>query len=213
MKGSYSTTYTPADSLVKLVQALGYLLSLDDNKKMHRVKLIKLLWVADRFHIRKYGRTVSESEYCAMFHGSVCSLALDIAQLSHGGFGLSDDDIGYISEYFTSDERFTAMSKNPGEDYLSETDKEMLSKAYHTFSDADGFDLADRISHKYPEWVQYEPYFNSGKRSSRPIDEIKFFDNPEKDCYFEEDKEILDGAREIFLEKRKLADSIQTDLQ
>ena len=56
-------TYTPAGSLVKLVQALGYLLSLDDNKKMNRVKLIKLLWAADRFHMRRYGRTVSESRY------------------------------------------------------------------------------------------------------------------------------------------------------
>ncbi len=210
MKGSYSTTYTPADSLVKLVQALGYLLSLDDNKKMHRVKLIKLLWVADRFHIRKYGRTVSESEYCAMFHGPVCSLALDIAQLSHGGFGLSDDDIGYISEYFTSDERFTAMSKNPGEDYLSETDKEMMRKAYQVFNSAEDFNLADQISHKYPEWLQYKSYFDGGERSSQPIDEAKFFENPVGDDYFEEDRDVLDAAREVFIEQREIADSINT---
>ena len=145
MKGSYSTTYTPADSLVKLVQALGYLLSLDDNKKMHRVKLIKLLWVADRFHMRRYGRTVSESRYYAMPHGPVCSLALDIAQLNRD-FALDDDDISYISEFFTTDGYSTAMSKNPGEDYLSETDKEMMRKAYQVFNSAEDFDLADQIS-------------------------------------------------------------------
>lgn len=202
-------TYTPAGSLVKLVQALGYLLSLDDNKKMNRVKLIKLLWAADRFHMRRYGRTVSESRYYAMPHGPVCSLALDIAQLNRD-FALDDDDISYISEFFTADGYSTAMSKNPGDDYLSETDKEMMRKAYQVFNSAEDFDLADQVSHKYPEWLQYKSYFDGGERSSQPIDEAKFFENPDRDDYFEEDKDVLDAAREVFIEQREIVDSIST---
>jgi len=71
-----------SDKIIVVVQALGYLLSLDDNHKMNRVKLIKLLWAADRFHLRKYGRSVTETDYVAMYHGPVSSLALDIANQS-----------------------------------------------------------------------------------------------------------------------------------
>ncbi|MBQ9180774.1 SocA family protein [Candidatus Saccharibacteria bacterium] len=79
-------------NVIKVSQALGFLLSLDDNHKMDRVKLIKLLWAADRLHLRKYGRTISESDYYAMAHGPVCSLALDIAQMDKDGIVLSDVD-------------------------------------------------------------------------------------------------------------------------
>ena len=102
------------------------------------------------------------------------------------------------------------MSKNPGEDYLSETDKEMMRKAYQVFNSAEDFNLADQISHKYPEWLQYKSYFDGGEHSSQPIDEAKFFENPVGDDYFEEDKDVLDAAREVFIEQREIADSIST---
>lgn len=196
----------PAYSVVKVTQALAYLLSLDDNKKMERVKLIKLLWAADRMHIRRYGRTISESSYYAMYHGPVCSLALDIAQNSK--YSLSDDDVKYIDYFFTSDSVDTAMSKNPGDDYLSNSDKEVLKQAFDTFSTMKTFELADRISHNYPEWKKFEPVFVAGNRSSHLIDKEDFFKNPDSDNLFEDDNDTLNAAHEAFQERRLALDAI-----
>ena len=189
-------------NVVKIAQALGFLLALDDNHKMERVKLIKLLWAADRFHLRKYGRTISDADdYYAMVHGPVCSLALDIAQMNKDKNALSDQDIAFLEEHFTANDIETSMQKEVGDDYLSETDKEALRKAWETFKDKDAFDLADNISHLYPEWSKHSEYFrkNSGRR---PIDVIDFFDNPDEDEYFAEDEESIDAAKQYYLENK-----------
>ena len=81
--------------ITKTTQILRYLLSFDDNGKMNRTKLIKLLWAADRYHVRHYGRLVSEGNYVAMRFGPVASLALDVAQVKND-FAFDKDDIEYI---------------------------------------------------------------------------------------------------------------------
>ena len=60
-----------SNEVVKITQSLGFLLSLDDNHRMNKLKLVKLIWAADRYHLRKYGRTVTDSEYFALPHGPV----------------------------------------------------------------------------------------------------------------------------------------------
>ena len=87
-----------SSDIVKMTQILRYMLSFDDNGKMNRTKLIKLLWAADRYHMRHYGRLVSDSNYVAMKFGPVSSLALDIAQVKND-FALDKDDIEYIEYY------------------------------------------------------------------------------------------------------------------
>ena len=191
-----------SSNVVKIAQALGFLLALDENHKMNKVKLVKLLWEADRLHIRKYGRMISDADdYYAMTHGPVCSLALDIAQMSKDRIAFSDDDIEYLEDYFTSDDRDTSMQKEVGDNYLSDTDKEALTKAWELFKDKEAFDLADNISHKYPEWARYADYFkNNGGR--KHIFTEDFFENPENDEYFKEDRESLEAAREYYLENQ-----------
>lgn len=184
-------------NVIKISQALGFLLSLDDNHKMDRVKLIKLLWAADRLHLRRYGRTISESDYYAMAHGPVCSLALDIAQMDKDGIALSNADKDYLEEYFTSDDRSTSMQKDIGDSYLSDSDKAMLKEAWEKFKNIETFELSDDISHRYPEWSKFRKYFetNGGRKN---IDLEDFFENPDDDEYFVEDEDRLEAARGIY---------------
>lgn len=189
-------------NVIKVSQALGFLLSLDDNHKMDRVKLIKLLWAADRLHLRRYGRTISESDYYAMAHGPVCSLALDIAQMDKDGIVLSDADKEYLEEYFTSDDRSTSMQKDVGDGYLSESDKAMLKEAWEKFKDIETFELSDDISHRYPEWSKFRKFFetNGGRKN---IDLEDFFKNPDNDEYFAEDEDRLEAARGIYEDNKE----------
>ena len=186
------------EKIIRITQALGFLLSLDENHKMNRLMLIKLLWVADRLHIRRYGHTITNlNDYYAMPHGPVCSLALDIAQIND--IALSQDDIDYLNEFFTADSKDTSMQKNPGDDHLSETEKSSLEKAWQMFKDEDPFDLADKISHKYPEWAKYGT--TSGRQKINMQD---FFENPKDDPYFNEDPEILSAAQAAFDENQQI---------
>ena len=112
--------------ITKTTQILRYLLSFDDNGKMNRTKLIKLLWAADRYHVRHYGRLISEGNYVAMRFGPVASLALDVAQVKND-FAFDKDDIEYIGYYLSADEKDTmATAAKIADDHLSETDKEAL---------------------------------------------------------------------------------------
>lgn len=193
----------PNDQVVKVTQAFGFLLSKDSNHKMPRIKLVKLLWAADRYHIRNYGRTVSGVEYFAFKHGPVASIALAIAR-QNSDYELTENDISYVEQFFTSDRINTAMSASPGEDYLSDTDKEALEFACDKFGDLDRFELADNISHRYPEWACFSKYFEDGNVSPKTIDNEKFFENPDGDDDFTENEERLAAAKEIYEENLEI---------
>ncbi len=202
-----------SNEVIKIVQALGVILDGDSNHKMNRVKLIKLLWVADRYHIRKYGRTLTETNYVAMEHGPVNSLALDIARMVSDG-QLSESDVEFVSTYFTPNGAYTAMNLKPDTNYLSETDQEALEFALCNFKDFDEFDLADNFSHKFPEWKRYEAYYAGGNKSSRPIDEYDFFKNPPQteDDPFALSDEDISASKYIYEENSKFKESlIRTD--
>lgn len=195
----------PSADVIKVTQAIGFLLDLDSNHKMNRVKLMKLLWAADRLHIRRFGRTITECDYYALPHGPVCSLALNIAQINKDW--LTESDIEYISEYFTEDGENTAMNKKPEEDYLSETDKQALVDAWELFKGKKDFALADNISHQYPEWLKHRASFEQS-RCRRPINQEDFFENPSNDKYFVEDSSQLEAARAIYNEQKKAQEEL-----
>ena len=193
-----------SQDIVRVAQALGFLLSQTKDCRMDRVKLIKLLWAADRIHLRRYGRTITDlNDYFAMRHGPVCSLALDIAGNNNSyDLGLSSADSDYINDHFSADEKSTRLSKDPGQDRLSETDKEALREAWDKFKNIDRFALADNISHQYPEWQKHAVAIANG-RLREDIDMADFFQNPQQspDPYFAENEDQLKAAHELYLER------------
>lgn len=189
-----------SDEVVKVTQSLGFLLSLDENRRMNKVKLVKLVWAADRYHLRKYGRTVTDTEYYAMPHGPVSSLALDV--IDGDEVALYPEDISYIADFITSmqeNQNDIVLYNNTADDYLSETDKEALQFAWNTFGDKEPFELADNITHQYPEWSRFREHFEvNNERSRKPIDLDDFFKNPNEDKYFETDTTVLTASKEIY---------------
>jgi uncharacterized phage-associated protein len=189
-----------SNEVVKITQSLGFLLSLDDNHRMNKLKLVKLIWAADRYHLRKYGRTVTDSEYFALPHGPVSSLTLDV--LDNDEVALYAEDISFISEHITpweSDKNQIVLYNETEDDYLSETDKEALKFAWDTFGDKDPFELADNITHQYPEWSKFREHFDvNNERSRQSIDLNDFFENPSEDAFFATDDSILAASKELY---------------
>ena len=193
-----------SNEVVKITQSLGFLLSLDDNHRMNKLKLVKLIWAADRYHLRKYGRTVTDSEYFALPHGPVSSLTLDV--IDNDEVALYAEDISFISEHITpweSDKNQIVLYNETEDDYLSETDKEALKFAWDTFGDKDPFELADNITHQYPEWSKFREHFDvNNERSRQSIDLNDFFENPSEDAFFDTDDSILAASKELYEQNR-----------
>lgn len=189
-----------SNEVVKITQSLGFLLSLDDNHRMNKLKLVKLIWAADRYHLRKYGRTVTDSEYFALPHGPVSSLTLDV--IDNDEVALYAEDISFISEHITpweSDKNQIVLYNETEDDYLSETDKEALKFAWDTFGDKDPFELADNITHQYPEWSKFREHFDvNNERSRQSINLNDFFENPSEDAFFATDDSILAASKELY---------------
>ena len=198
---------TISGEIIKITQSLGLLLSLDDNRLMNKVKLVKLIWAADRYHLRKYGRTVTDTEYYAMPHGPVSSLTLDV--IDNDEVALYAEDIEFIANHITpwkEDINEVVLYNDTENDYLSETDLEALNFAWSTFGDKEPFDLADNITHQYPEWSKFREHFDvNNERSRKLIDLDDFFENPSEDQYFVLDTNVLTASQEIY--KQNSADA------
>ena len=193
--------------VVKMSQIIGYIFKVSKIPKINRVKLIKLIWAADRYHIRKYGRLVSGDTYYAMTHGPVSSLALDIAQLTEWKF--NDDEYAFLEKLFNSDKKDTWIEGGVSidDDYLSETDKEAIEFSWSTFGKFDNFYLADKISHRYPEWKRLEDHFvDTSKPTTRVvINNEDFFENPDNDEFFNIiDEDHLAASKEYYRDQEAI---------
>ena len=63
----------------KATQALNFL-ARQSGGRINKLKALKLMFFADRYHLRKFGRPVSECAYYAMTHGPVASEAKQVAE-------------------------------------------------------------------------------------------------------------------------------------
>jgi uncharacterized phage-associated protein len=146
----------------KAVQALNYFAQMNGGT-LNKMKAIKLIWLSDRLHLRKYGRTITGDIYFALPHGPVPSVTKDI--LSLNSFTLSEDEFKYIDEYLSVVEKYDYSSnKSPYLKVFSKTDVSSIEEIFRYYGKYDHFALRD-ISHKFPEWKVWENKL--GKTNSR----------------------------------------------
>ena len=186
----------------KITQLLNFFIRKNGNSRINKLKAIKLIWAADRYHIRKYGRLVSNDEYCALPFGPVASLAKDVADLDLEY--IDNSYVDYINKYLKrDDDRRNLFSHNEVEkENFSKTDIEALEFAWDNFSDYDGFALAD-ISHEYPEWLRYKEQLESKTIRKEKIIVEDFFDDPAQLSKLKSDpfalsQELLNSSKEYY---------------
>jgi uncharacterized phage-associated protein len=73
------------------------------------MKALKLIYFADRYHLRKYGRLVTNDIYYAMNYGPVPSSVKDIAE---GSEFLGEKEKEYASNYLIAIDRLNIQSIN-----------------------------------------------------------------------------------------------------
>lgn len=161
----------------KSLQALYYLYSKSGiNDKL---SLLKLIFFADRYHIRNYGIPMLQDNYCAMQLGPVCSQTYDLIKKGRYYDALEIDDKKYIDNFLFCNGDIVDI-KDTGEDDLSESDREALDFSVKIFSKFSLYEISE-ITHAYPEWSKFKILFDAHKTVSENMDYIDFFDNPEKE--------------------------------
>lgn len=179
----------------KIVQALTYFASKQEGHELDNMKAYKLLWLADRSHLRLYGRFISNDTYYAMPFGPVPS---DAKQLLENHATRLANDESYKNDYIqTLGKKYKAI-KEPDMRVFSDSDREVLDKVLSLFNGLSAKELSD-FSHTFPEWKKYQPLID-GKdtKKSYPIDVDLFFEPSEATTFFDESQEILTLTKELY---------------
>ena len=191
----------------KSTQALNYLAHKASSgapiRKLNKMKALKLLFFADRYHLRKYGRSVSDCAYFAMKHGPVASEAKRIAEES---VRLDSRSRSYARRYLRKNDlyHFSTIA-DVDNAVLSQTDCEALDFAWQTFGHYTEFRLRD-ITHHYPEWKRRAPALRAG-RLRAGMEYSDFFDEPDagyNPCH-ELSRKEREIARELYQDSESVA--------
>jgi uncharacterized phage-associated protein len=131
----------------KATQAAAHLLRLRGGR-MSYLKLIKLLYLADREALLHWGRPISTDRYVSMDRGPVLSRVLDLAT--------DGEDPGTPSIWASS---ITAPSNyevelkaEAGDDELSEAEIQLLDKIFVEHGRKSRWELIE-LMHTLPEWI------------------------------------------------------------
>lgn len=174
----------------KATQALNYFIS-KEGGVINKMKALKLIYLADRYHLRKYGRLITNDTYFAMSYGPVPSGVKDIAEASELFLGY--EEMKYSSKYIEPIDRLTLKSiDSVDNDIFSKSDIEALNFAWKHFGHFEQFELSE-LTHKYPEWKRHEKSLELDSRIQIHLED--FLEDPENDiekCFelSEDDKSV-----------------------
>ncbi|RJO69658.1 MAG: DUF4065 domain-containing protein [Myxococcales bacterium] len=164
----------------KAIQAILWFLARHGGK-LEKLKLIKLIFFADREHLAKYARPIIGGSYVAMQHGPVLSELLNLINstektVKNLGFNLSERNVVSTGQY--------------DEDFLSESDIEALRTINTSMGSMDSNRLRNR-THGLKAWKNNYP--DPSENTSRPLPYEDFFldlDNSEILEIIRDDQEV-----------------------
>lgn len=188
----------------KIIQALNYLAT-KEGGSIDYLKAIKLLYLADRLHLRKYGRLITDDHLVAMWNGTLGSMTKDIA--NHSQQFLPYEVYKYSEDKLARDKAaYTITAKSEDKDRLSDTDMECMNEVFKTLGSLDGFKLGD-LTHNLPEWKRHEYVITKKeklKMDLEPSDLFEVSDGKENlgEIYMQSPND-LELSKELFFDSKE----------
>lgn len=157
------------------VQAVDYIIQnlSAQSQTLDKITILKMLFFAERFSLRKYAQSITGDSFVAMKMGPVASKTYDLIKFSPYSDGLE-----YVSSALEKDGEYGIKSRGvfvniDDYDELSQSDFEALDFAINKFGIYSPSQLS-AITHKYKEWAIFEDAINQNK-SSYPMNMDDFF--------------------------------------
>lgn len=133
----------------RAVQAAAVVLRQEPSHSMNYMKLLKVLYMAERKMLSRAGSMITGDRFVAMERGPVLSGVYDLIKGEHTDSELWDT--------FIEKERYNVRLKSPpGVDKLSKLEIEILSDVALEYEHFDEWDMV-RETHKLPEWKKNQP--------------------------------------------------------
>lgn len=181
----------------KAAQALNFF-AFESGGQINKMKALKLVFFADRYHLRKFGRPITNDEYYAMPFGPVASGVKDIAEFSDF---LGETEREYALKFLERLDQYTIRSKSQcDEKVFSKSDLEALRYSWERFGQVEEFALSE-LTHEYPEWKRHKTALGTIQRIKMFYED--FFEDPPSSvdkCFElspEEKTDRLDYLKEI----------------
>ena len=178
----------------KIIQCINFF-ARKSNNTLTKINVLKLIFFADRYHMRMYGRMITNDCYFAMQYGPVASVAKSVFEFAAIPQHLEQ----YAMEYLRPSQKNDMSIKSVKEvdfDVFSETDIEALNAAWHLKESRK--DLV-KFSHRFPEWKNHENELKSFPRSQMNLLDF-FLQAPAEAEYCLADDERVECNKEHFSE-------------
>lgn len=146
----------------------------------------KVFFLAEKWHLNRFGRPIIGDTYAAMQNGPVPSAIYDIIKGNLDLFGNSQDmeDALQITRSDHHPPKVDAR-RDPVNDVLSDSDVECLKEAI-AFCQPRNFKTLSNLTHAEPAWreawerapnsfMDYEPMIDDGERKERIVEEAREF--------------------------------------
>jgi uncharacterized phage-associated protein len=139
----------------KTLQAMALLLGQSSTGRIKYLKLLKLLYIADRETLRDKGHPITGGQMSAMPHGPVNSFACDFVR--------GQGPVPAWNRYIALSGYYAVLVESPGVGSLSKYEIGKLKEVFTRYKHMTEFQLRD-LTHGFAEWIKNNP-----GNSSRPI--------------------------------------------
>ena len=148
--------------ILKLIQAATVLLKEHTEHRMSRLRLLKLLYIADREYLATKARPITGDNVVAMDHGPVLTTAYDLIKGQ-------DFNARKWQHYLETRGLNVVLIHDPGVGKLSRHEIATLQEVARRFRDDNDWDVAEH-THTFSEWKKNKPPKKSSK--AIPLDDI-----------------------------------------
>ena len=172
----------------KALQAAGLFLRLNGGR-LKSLKLLKLLYLADRESLAVEGDTITGDRVRAMPKGPVLSTVYNLIK---GSDSQSHRWHRYLKK---GEDDFVFMAEDPGTDDLCRFEKEIIERLDEQCKGTQAIDLVN-LTHTFPEWKKYEERLKTpGMKKSYPISNEEILEGMNKMDMIERVRESVAAER------------------
>lgn len=128
----------------KTISVIAYIINkLKRIREVDLIYLFKVLYFADKEHIKKYGRSILDDRYIAMANGPVPSFVYDLIKGIRGD-GIKLDSYNSFYNSFTVNKQFYIDSSVEADmDFMSSSDIECIDNSIEKYGNWDSESLSD----------------------------------------------------------------------
>ena len=138
----------------KAAQVVAFFLQQNQKQEMSILKLLKLLYIADRESLRKCGFPITGDRAVAMEHGPVLSGIYDYIKLADDWQPCTGEERFWRAHFLRQGKKL-CLKKSPGQDRLTENDVSILNNVVSRFAKRSAAQLRN-LTHQFPEWRKNE---------------------------------------------------------